>query len=40
MAGRAVKYLEIWWLWGRVDNATNADYATAGALNLSASFTT
>ena len=26
--------------WGRVDNATNADYAMAGALNLSASFTT
>ena len=37
MAGRAVKDLEIW---GRGDNATNADYATAGAFNLSASFTT
>jgi hypothetical protein len=25
---------------GGIDNATNADYAMAGALNLSASFTT
>jgi len=30
---RPVKYLEIW---GRVDNVTNANYATAGALNWNA----
>ena len=28
-----MKYLEIW---GRVDNATNANYATSGALNWNA----
>ena len=28
-----IKYVEIW---GRVDNATNASYATAGALNWNA----
>ena len=31
--GSATKYLEIW---GRVDNAPNARYATAGALNWNA----
>ena len=30
---RPVKYVE---LWGRIDNATNAHYATAGALNFNA----